>query len=830
MSLQRIEEVRQDMRYAIRVLRNAPTFAVVAILTLALGVGVNATMFAVLDAVVLAPLPFHAPEQLVRVFATKNGAVVGGPSVLDIRDVARTAKSFSSIVAYDQWRKNVSSVGGAARPEQQVVGLVPPEFFTTLGIAPIMGRLFTADENGRGNHYVAAIDRRFWRDRFGGAPPGEVLGKSILINDEPYTIVAVMPDSFPRWLQPSGADVQIWTPLSALSPDVWSEETRADRDFTSIARLRPGVTIDQARAELSELGARLASAYPVDRNYGLTLQRLGDTRVGPLRDVFVILIGAALLVLLTACANLANLLLARNSTRARELLLRSALGAGRARLFRQLLVETLVLATIGGLVGLAAGLGGGALVSRWHPDALPQLGGIAVGGRMLAFTAVISVVTGLAFGVGPALAMSRVDIAARLRNGGRSVAAGKGRGRMVLAVAQVALSLVLVASTALMTQSVAHLQTQDLGLRVDHTLKAHVYLPQVRYGNPAAITRFADQFGASVRALPGVVSATIMTGYPPTSQRWLREVTVDGAPRRSANDAPVATLGIGDEWYLRTLGIPLLRGRDLSSADAADAAPVAIVNESFERRLVPGGSALGKQVRINGGAAYRPSGTAPYAPRAITIVGVFRDAKNDGLRAPTQPQLIALYRQLPEFNIEFKDLVVRTRGEPLLMTGEIRRALGRLDPDMPLAEVATLEDVVSRASGGMAYTTTLLAAFALLGLILATIGVFGVVAYDVSQRTAEIGLRMAIGAAPLEILWIVLREGAVLGLIGAATGTAAAIAASRAIRGQMFGISALDPTTFAATAAALVLVTLLASLVLALRAVRIDAMRALRNE
>ena len=826
--LRLLEEAQQDFRYAVRVLRKAPTFAVVAILTLALGVGVNATMFAVLDAVVLAPLPFHAPEQLVRVFATKNGSIVGGPSILDIRDVAGTAKSFSSIVAYDQWRKNVSGLGGSSQPEQEVVGLVPPEFFGTLGIAPIMGRLFSGDENGQGNHYVAVIDRRFWRDHFAGAR--DVLGKSILINDEPYTIVAVMPDSVPRWLQPPGADIKIWTPLAALSPNVWSEDTRADRDFTSIARLRPGVTVEQARTELAELGARLASTHPVDRTYGLTLEPLGDTRVGPLRDVLVILIGAAILVLLTTCANLANLLMARNSTRARELLLRAALGADRARLFRQLLVETLVLATIGGAAGLGAAFAGSVLVSRWHPEGLPQLAGVAIGGRMLAFTATISLLTGLAFGVWPALAMSRVDLASRLRDGGRGVAGGKRRGRAVLAAAQVALSLVLVASTALMTQSVAHLATQDLGFRVDHTLKAHVYLPQVRYPNPAAIARFADQFGASVRALPGVLSATIMTGYPPTSQRWMRAVTIDGAPPRSANDVPVASLGIGDESYLRTLAIPLVRGRDLSGADAADAAPVAIVNESFERRFFPGASALGRQIRVNEAAAYRPSGTAAYVPRAITIVGVFRDVKNDGLRAPPQPQFIGLYRQFPEFNIEFKDLVVRTRGEPLLMAGDIRRTLARLDPDMPLAEVATLEDVVSRASGGLAYTTTLLAAFALLGLTLAAIGVFGVVAYDVSQRTAEIGLRMAIGAAPAEILWLVLREGAWLGLIGAATGTAAALGTSRAIGGQMFGISALDPTTFAATAAALVFVTIMASLVPALRAVQVDALRALRNE
>ena len=823
-----LDDAAQDVRYALRVLRKAPTFALVATLTLALGIGVNATMFAVLNSVVLEPLPFRHPDQLVRIFATRSGAVVGGPSLIDIRDVARTARSFSSIVAWDQWRKNVSGFGGSSRPEQQMIGLVPPEFFTTLGLSPIIGRPFTAGENGSGNHYVAAIDRRLWLDRFGGAP--DVLGKSILINDEPYTIVAVMPDSLPSWLQRTGYDIKIWTPLAAMAPDVFAEANRGDRDFMSIARLRPGVTIEQARTELSELAARLASTYPADRNFGLTLAPLADTRVGPLRDVLAILIGAALHVLLTACANLANLLMARNSTRAREMLLRSALGAGRSRLFRQMLVETLVLASIGGIVGLATALGGATLVSRWHPEALPQLGSIVTGGRMLWFTGAISVLTGIAFGVGPALASSRVDIASRLRDGGRAVAGGRSRARSALAVAQIALSLVLVASTALMLQSVARLETQDLGIRVDHALKAQLYLPPVRYRTPAALTRFADQFGASVRALPGVESATIMTGYPPTSQSWPRQVSVDGMPARRAGDAPMAFMGIGDEWYLRTLGIPLLRGRDLSSADAADGAPVAIVNETFERRFAAGTSALGKQIRIITPRSYSPEGPVAYTPRPITIVGVFRDARNDGLRAPPQPQFIALYRQVPEFNIEFKTLVVRTRGEPLAVTAELRRVLAGIDPDMPLAEVATLEDVVSTASGGLAYTTTLLAAFALLGLTLAMIGVFGVVAYDVSQRTAEIGVRTAIGASPSEILWLVLKDGVLLGAVGAAIGTAVAIGTSRLIGGQMFGISPLDPATFAATAGALLLVTLIASLVPAVRAMRIDPVRALRNE
>jgi putative ABC transport system permease protein len=818
-----IEELIQDLRYAARILRKSPTFTVVATLTLALGVGINATMFSVVDAVVLRALPFDQPNQLVRIYATKDGANVGGPSALDVRDVARTAQSFERMAAYDQWPKNVAVAGGSGRPERMMVGLVPKEYFQTLGVAPLFGRLFTDDENRFGNHYVAAISQRLWQDRFGGSR--DVIGKPVLINAEPYTIVAVMPDVIPEWLEARGVPIRIWTPF-APAANLWAEESRRDRGYTAIGRLRPGVSIEQGRAELSRLAMRLAATFPVDARYGLTAVPLVDTRIGTLRPILVILAGAVAFVLMIACANLANLLFARNATRQRELLLRTALGAGRSRLVRQLLVETFALAALGAVVGFVLSIGGCAALSRWHPATLSQLSELTINGRVLAFALIVSLLTGLGFGLGPAWSTSRIDLAAALRGGGRvgTATSAQRRVRSGLVIAETALALMLVTATALLTQSVLHLQHQDLGFPADHLLKARVYLPPARYHGPAAIAQLSDRLGTALRDLPGVRGATVATGYPPVAARWVQPVSTDGQADIPIEDRPTAYLGITDDWFLRTVGIRLLLGRDFTTGDAADRPAVGLVNETFARRFFPKGNALGQRVRL--GAPITPV----EVPRAITIVGVFRDVKNDGLGTPPQPQILGLYRQLPEFNSAFKDIVVRSIGDPGGLAAPIRTALSAMDADIPLAEVSTIDDVVSMATGGLAYTTTLLGAFAVLGLGLAAIGIYGVVAYGVTQRTAEIGVRMAIGATPPGVLWMIVRGGVGLGSLGAVLGLVGSLASGRALANQLFGVSMMDPTTFVGTAAALIVVAAVASVIPAWRATQIDPVRALRGE
>ena len=817
-----IEDSIRDVRYAARVLRKSPMFTVVAALTLALGIGATATMFSVVDAVVLRPLPFDNPDQLVRVYSTRAGVADGGPSILDVRDVAAQSRAFQHLVGYDEWRKNVA-VGGSSQPEQMIVGLVPGEFFQALGVTPILGRTFAEREEVFGNNFVAAISRRLWRQGFGGSP--DVLGKTIRINDETYTVVAVMPDAIPDWLTVRGLPIDVWTP--PYEPPATSSPAmqRRQRGEFTIGRLRDGISLDQARTEVARIGARLAATYVEDRPYGLTVAPLVDSRVGKLRPLLTILAAAVVLVLLIACANLASLLLARNTARRRELLLRTTLGAGRARIARQLLMETLTLSTLGGVGGVLLSAAGCAVVARWHPPAMPQLVDLSADRRVLAFGLVISLLTGLLFGLGPAWSTSRVDVASALRGGGRT---GTGtreqqRVRSALVIAETALSVMLISSTALLTQTVVHLRQVELGFDVNPLVKGHVYVPPARYSG-TALTRFADTFGDAIRTLPGVRSATVVTGYPPTADRWLQRFSIEGRPPVRAGDDPTTFFTNADDAYLRAYGIPLVRGREFAPTDLPDGPAVAIVNEAFVRRYLGNENGLGLRVHLEN--PIQPVATS----RAITIVGVFRDVVNDGLGAPIQPQVIGLYRQLPEFNSEFKDIVVRAKGDPMTLVPSMQRVLRDMDPDIPLAEVASFGEVVASAVGGLAYATLLLGSFAVLGLVLAAVGMYGVVAYTVAQRTSEIGVRMAIGATPASVLSLVVSRGVTLGAIGAALGIAGSALASRVVGGQLFGVSALDPLTLAGTALTLVAVAATASLIPALRATRIDPVRALRSD
>jgi putative ABC transport system permease protein len=815
-----LHERLRDVRYAARVLRRAPTFTIVAILTLALGVGATTTMFGVVNVVALQALPFVRAGRLVRMFAVHGGRVVGGPSALDVRDVARDAHSFERLVAYDQWRKNVAAVGSGDRPEQMVIDLVPGDYFRVLGIAPVMGRLFTEDENRYGSHYVAAISARLWRDRFGGARG--VLGRAIRINDEPYTIVAVMPDAIPAWLEQRGAPVMIWTPF-AISPTMWAEASRGERNFTAIGRLRDGVSIEQANADVARIAGRLASDYPADRQFGLTLAPLADTRSGSLGPILVILFAAVVFVLVIACANLANLLLARHATRHRELILRTALGAGRRRLASQLIVESLTIALAGGVAGSMLSVAATAAIARWHPTAYPQLATLAVEPGVLVFGLGIALVTGLAFGVGPAWSASRVDLAPALRSGGRShsASARQQRTRSTLVVAEIALAVVLVTATALLAQSVRGLERQDFGFSTHGRYRAHVFLPRTRYDG-AGIARFTAQFGAAVRALPGVRAATVSIGYLPTNARWVQPIAIDGAGASDERDLPTTFLTVGDDWYLRTMGIPLKEGRDLAPTDLAGRPPVALVNASFVRRYLNGQRPIGQRVRVGAVSDSMP------VPPVVTIVGVFQDAKNDGLAAPPQPQLVALGRQLPQFDIAFKDIVIATNAGRHTIEAGLRTTLASIDPDLPLAELSSLDDVVAEALGGLRYTAGLLATFALLGLALAAVGTYGIVAYGVTQRTTEIGVRMATGASPSRILWLIVRQGLRLGMLGSAAGAAGALLAGGALAGQVYGLSPFDPLTIGGVAGFLILTSAVASAIPAVRASRINPVEAMR--
>jgi putative ABC transport system permease protein len=821
----------RDLNYGARSLRKNPGFTVVAVLTLALGIGANTAIFSAIDALMLRPLPFTASEQLVRIYSTKNGVPIagtgypGGPSALDERDFAQNSHSFQKMLFYDVWAKNVSFRAPATQPEQMRVGLISSAYFEVLDVQPIMGRLFTDDEN-REERHVAAIGARLWRDRFAGDPA--ILGRDIRINDELYNIVAVMPDVIPDWMEPGV--IGIWTPLSMA--DLRSETLRGGRGYEVLARMKPGISLQQAEADLATVAAGLAAAHPVDDGVGVAIKSLADTRVGAMRPMLFLLMGAVGLILLIACVNLAILLLARNSSRRHELAVRAALGAGRIRLVQQLLAETLCLALIGGGVGLLLANLGIALLARIHPSNLPQLATMDVDWRVLIFTLSVSLVTVVLFGLAPAITGTRLNLVDALKQGGRSGTSGgrSQRVRNLLVVTEMAMSLMLLVGAGLLVQSIVRLQGQALGIRQDRLLKGHFYMSDTRYPNPGAITRFCDEFARRVRSLPGVVDASVTTIYPPNNG-WTQMLDIPGHPATRIQDVPSAEFGVTDAHFLQTSGVPLIRGRDFSESDGPASTPVALISQQFVRRYFPTVDPIGRRIHIGPPQFLQmPRGENISDDSDVTIIGVMGDFKNRGVALSSEPQIIGLYTQHPLVNYGFKEILIRTAAEPRLLIPAIEGQLHQIDSDMPFTEVQTIDEVIEDRTGGQRFTTVLLVLFAAVGLALTVVGIYGVISYLVTQRTRELALRLAVGASPASILWLVLRQGLNMALIGAVIGLSGAFAARQLISGLLFGVSPVDPATFIGGAVFLMLVTAIASAIPGARAMRIRLVRALVHE
>jgi len=832
------EEVIRDLRYGARAFRKNLGFTTVAVLTLALGIGANTAIFSVIENVMLRPLPFTAPDQLVRIVSTKDGVPLnpngsglhGGPSVMDMRDFAQSNHTFQQMVVYDTWRKNVSFGARQGEPQQMWVGLVPGAYFKILGVKPIMGRLFTKQESYIGKYYVSAISAQLWRNQFGGDPA--ILGKTIRINDEPYTIVAVMPDVIPGWMELK--PVEIWTPFGFADAlgDIWTEAGRGGRGWYTLGRIKPGVSLEQAQADLATITAGLAATHPVDRGIGVELEKLSETRARDLRPILFLLMGAVSLILLIACVNLANLLLARNSARERELAMRTALGAGKGRLVRQLLAETLLLSMIGGAVGLLLAQVGVKALTSIHPEGLPQLSSLNLDWRVLAFTAVLSLTTVLLFGLFPALTGARVNLVEALKLGSRTTTSSSAAQRMrrVLVVTEMAMSLMLLVGAGLLVQSIYHLQQQRLGIRKDHLLTGHFYLPGVRYPDSGAITRFCNHFGDNVRALPGVAEASVTTIYPPT-YNWTQMLTIDGHPATRAQDVPTTRFGLTDAHYLRTMGIPLIHGRDFNESDSEATPPVALISQELERRYFRGEDPIGRRVHIGPPEfMHMPAGADITDSSDVTIIGVIGDIRNAGLTSPPEPQILVLYSQHPLVNYGFKDIVVRTTSNPQTLVPEISRQLRALDADMPFAQVRTMDEVVESETGNQRFTTVLLALFAAAGLVLAAVGIYGVVSFLVAQRRQELAVRMALGATRAAALWLVLKQGLAMAATGAAIGLLGAWATQKFIRGILFGISPLDPLTFAGGAMLLLAVAAIATAIPGAGVMRLDPAQALRQD
>jgi len=814
----------KDFRYALRQLHKNPAFSVLVLGTLALGIGASTAMFGVMNAILLRPLPFHDSARLVRVLSTQNGAVAG-PSPLDVRDFAAVNHTFERIVAFDAWRKNVSLVSGSTAPEQRAVGLVPGGYFEVLDIKPLFGRLFTDEEQRWGNQFEVLVSYGFWQTKYHGDP--SVLGKSIRINDEPYTIIGVMPPGLPNWWfsGPHG-EIELWTPFTPYAT-LWDETSRGNRDFSSIGRLKEGVIIEQAQADLKRIADNLAVRYPADHGVGVILRPLQQDQEGGLRPTVLLLMAAVILILLIACANVANLLLARNSGRTRQIAVRVAMGAAKWGLVRQFAIENLTLGLSGGAVGCALAYCGCVLIVRFHPSQLPQLAAVDIDLRVLAFGFGISIFSSLLFGTLPAWLSLHVNPSDAFKEGGRTTtSAGRRRLGQIFVASEMALAVMLLVGTGLLTRSLLRLQNQQPGFRVDHMLRTHLFLPSAHYPNQESITRFCDEYAARVRQLPGVSDAVISAAYPPDDE-WMQSFTIAGRPASRLEDMPSATFNVTDSHYLHTLAIPLLKGRDFSDADTETSVPVALVNRTFANTYFADADPIGKQIQL-GLPQPMVSSTAPNL--RFTIIGVIGDTMNRGLALPPLPQLTTLFRQTPDLNYGFKNLIVRTALDPLRLAPPIRQQLHLLDADLPFAEASSMDEIMQRQTSDRRYTTGLLVLFAAFGLGLAAIGVYGVVSYIVVQRTNEMGLRMALGAQRAEILWLVLKQGLGMAAVGTGFGLVGAWALRKTLAELMFGISPADPASFISAALILIGLAVFACLLPARRATKVDPMVALRYE
>lgn len=821
--------ILRDFRYALRQLGKNPGFTALAVSMLGLGIGVSTAMFGVLNAVLLRPLPFSHPDRLVRILSTQGGRTISGPSPLDVRDFATQNHTFDKFAVYDIWPKNVSTSSGSIEPEQMRVGLVAAEYFEVLGIKPLMGRLFRDEENQWGNQFEAILGYNFWQSRFHGDP--SVLGRTIRINDEPYTIIGVMPGEIPELFGDiTQGEVELWSPFvpyATASETVWKESERGSRGWATIGRLKSGVSLQEANADLQRIAQNLAAQYPLDRGVGVILRPLQEEHVANLRPILLLLMGAVILILLIACSNVANLLLARNSSRTREIAVRVALGAERLVLSRQFMTESLVLGMFGGITGAALAWGGCGLIARAHPARLTQLAAVGVDFRVLAFGFGISVLSSVLFGTLPAWISLKVNPSEALKEGGRSNVAARSKRwlRHSFVAGELALAVMLLVGTGLLIQSLMRLQDQQVGFRVDHLLRTHFFLPSVRYPDRGSITRFCDEYVARVRQLPGVQDAVISAAYPFDDQ-WTENFTIVGRPVSLLEDTPAAAFNSTDSHYLHTLAIPLVHGRNFSDSDTEASRPVVLVNQAFADLYFPTEDPVGRQIRMGSDpiVASRASGT-PF-----TIIGVIGNSMNRGLALPPLPHINTLFRQTPELNAGFKNLIVRTSLDPMQLAPSVRRQLHSLDAELPFAEVSTMDQIMQGQTADRRYTTGLLALFAALGVTLSGLGVYGVVSYVVAQRTSELGLRMALGAQRGDVLWLVVKQGLWMAVMGAIAGLFGAWLLRQTVAQLVFGISPADPATFCIAALLLISFALAASLIPARRATQIDPMVALRYE
>jgi len=792
-----------DLRYGFRMLLKQPGFTLVAVITLALGIGANTAIFSVVNAVLLRPLPFAQSERLGMVW-NHGAAAAGGDrtplAVADLLDWRAQSRSFEGVAAFQPAALNYSS---GEIPVQVRGAIVTANFFSVLGVGVQLGRDFQETDEKAGGPATIILTDQFWRTQFNADP--NVIGRSISLNGEPANIVGVMPArvNFPN------EETQLWRALRIEQPT-----RRGPYFLRGIARLKPGVTIPQALAETKTMKSSFDKGY-----FTFNIISINDFIVGEVRPALVALLVAVTLVLLIAAVNVANLTLVRSASRAKEFSIRIALGASRARLVQRLLTESLLLALAGGVVGTLGALWGVSLLVKFAPDNLPRVDQIRVDGFVLLWTAAVSILTGIVFGLVPAWQNSRSNLNEVLRDGGRitSESSGRRRGRGVLVVTELALAVMLVTSAGLLIKSLWRLQQVDTGINPERVLTMQFSLRGQRYREEPQLRQFAERLISQTQSLPGVQAAAISNSLPPNETDFSSDFSIEGQARSDASPQ-IAYFTFVSTDYFRALGIPLKKGRTFTVADTPEATRVVVVNETFQRAFFPGADPIGR--RLNTASAEKPLWN--------TIVGIVADVKYNGLTQDVQP---AIYNALAQEPTRGGSLVIKTDlADPLSLTTAVRNEVRKIDPDLPLTNIATMNDRLSKAVAQPRFRTILIALFAAVALMLACLGIYGVISYSVTLRTHEIGIRMALGAQTGDVLRMVIRQAVVLAVIGVTLGLAASYALTSLMSKLLFGVQPTDPATFVGTAAILSITALVASYLPARRATKIDPLLALRYE
>ncbi len=813
-----METLLQDLRYALRMLWKSPGFTATAILTLALGIGANTALFSVINGVLLTPLAYPHSGELVAIYGRTTGFDQGPINYLNFLDWQRDTQTFSSMAIYRNQDYNFT---GAGEAERLSGNMISAEFFSTLGVRPVLGRTFRSDDDRPGTAPAVILGGGFWKRKFGSSL--EIIGKPIVLNGVSYTIVGVIPAGFSFY----GHDRDVYTPIGQWN-DASFHDRRVDVSSHGVGRLKPGVTLSQAKADMDGIAQNLAVAYPeADKAVGITLVSMKEDIVGNVQPLLIVLLAAVGFLLLIACANVANLLLARSMGRSREFAIRAALGAGQVRVIRQLLTESTALAGLGGALGLLLAFWGSKAVLGTLPGALPRANEVSLDSRVLLFTVALSLFAGIVFGLAPALKTSRVNLEEILKESGRGLSGARHRLQGVFVAVEVAMALVLLVGAGLMVRSLAALWRVNPGFNPRHAITFSLSLPAGPTTNSAETRARLRQFDDKMHSIPGVQAVSVTLGSRPMIHNSALPFWIEGQPKpANFQEMPQAMLYLVEAGFQQAMGVTLERGRFIAPQDDEHAPVVVDIDDVFARTYFPDENPIGKHINLAG-----------FNVQA-EIVGVIGHVKQWGLDADAKSAIEAQFdypfMQLPEklmpLAADAVGVVLRTEGDPTAVMGSVRQAVEEIDPREVIYNVQTMDEVVANSFAARRLSMILLGFFAALALVLACVGIYGVISYLVGQRTHEIGVRMALGAQGSDVLQLVIGNGAKMALIGIAVGIGTALGLTRLMASQLFGVSAHDPLTFAGVAILLILVAVAACYIPARRATRVDPMIALRHE